>query len=259
MKIAVFTSNQPRHIGLVRTLAPLADEIFVVQECTTAFPGKIDDFYKRSEVMQRYFSEVIKSELSVFGPISFLPENCRSLSLRIGDLSLVDLSLVDRALAADVFVVFGSSWIRGALADALVERRAINLHMGLSPWYRGTACNFWAIHDKNFDKVGGTVHLLSKGLDSGAIIERAVPPLEEYSAFDIGMVAVQRTHAAIARIIADGSLERRIAGAETQDKSLQVRYSRNAEFTDEVAQAYLEHVPSSREILEHRRRFLPAD
>lgn len=44
MKITVFTSNQPRHLSLVEKLASIADTVFVIQECNTAFPGKVADF-----------------------------------------------------------------------------------------------------------------------------------------------------------------------------------------------------------------------
>ena len=34
--------------------------------------------------------------------------------------------------------------------------------MGLSPFYRGSSCNFWAIKDKKPEFVGSTIHYLSK-------------------------------------------------------------------------------------------------
>jgi len=42
--------------------------------------------------------------------------------------------------------------------------------MGVMPYYRGTDCNFWAIYDKNFTKVGATLMLLSKKIDNGKVI-----------------------------------------------------------------------------------------
>ena len=41
--------------------------------------------------------------------------------------------------------------------------------MGISPYYRGTDCNFWALYDGNPHLVGATIHYLSEGLDSGDI------------------------------------------------------------------------------------------
>ena len=72
-----------------------------------------------------------------------------------------------------MYIVFGASYIKGWLCDYLVSNRAINIHIGMSPFYRGSSCNFWACFDENYEYVGATLHLLSVGLDSGKIIELA--------------------------------------------------------------------------------------
>src|SRR5690606_39404976 len=66
------------------------------------------------------------------------------------------------ALDSDVYVVFGASYIRGPLIDYLVARGAINIHMGVSPYYRGSSCNFWALYDGRPEYVGATIHKLSR-------------------------------------------------------------------------------------------------
>jgi Formyl transferase len=249
--ITVFTSNQPRHLSLIQSLGKLAKQVFVVQECTTVFPGQVEDFYRKTEVMQDYFARVIAAEKNVFGGISFNPSSARTLSLRMGDLSSVGLDILAPVLDTDLCIVFGSSWIRGPLIDALIERRAINLHMGLSPYYRGTACNFWSMYDGKYEFVGGTIHLLSKGLDSGDILTTIVPPLKEADPFDFGMLAVKSTHDALAKLIADGSILD--IPAVRQDRSLEIRYTRNRDFTDEIAREYLARMPTSQAVIERRR------
>ena len=67
MKITIFTSNQPRHISLIESLASVADQVYAIQECSTVLPGRIEDFYKKSETMQTYFRHVIEAERKVFG------------------------------------------------------------------------------------------------------------------------------------------------------------------------------------------------
>ena len=61
MKITVFTSNQPRHLSLIRNLSKVCDQLFAVQECNTVFPGVIKDFYSKSDVMENYFAQVLFS------------------------------------------------------------------------------------------------------------------------------------------------------------------------------------------------------
>ncbi len=241
MRVAVFTSNQPRHTALLERLATTADEVVAVLETTTVFPGEVDDFYRRSPPMQAYFSRVMQAEAQVFGTPRFLPPNVRSLSLKLGDLSRLDLRALQPALSCDAIVVFGASYIKAPLVDELVARRALNIHMGVSPYYRGSGCNFWAVHDGNADLVGATIHLLSAGLDSGDILFHALPPAGIADPFELGMRAVESAHIALTQALASGTIAS--MAAIPQDKSAEIRYSRYSDFTDEVVAHYLANPP----------------
>ena len=45
MKITLFTSNNIRHNYLIKLLSNISEELFVVQECGTIFPGTIQGNY----------------------------------------------------------------------------------------------------------------------------------------------------------------------------------------------------------------------
>ncbi|MBM3521578.1 MAG: methionyl-tRNA formyltransferase [Alphaproteobacteria bacterium] len=237
MKIAVFTCNQPRHLDLIRRLAAIADEVFAVQETKTGFPGQRDAIHPKSEVLADYFRRMQDAERAVFGPESFSPSNVRSMALYMGDASHFPLSVFAPALDADVYVVFGASYLRGPLVEALVAKRAINIHMGVSPYYRGSACNFWALADGRPELVGSTIHLLTAGLDSGPILFHAMPRPAAVDGFALGMHAVRAANGALAARIADGSIH--ALSSVPQDRGRELRYSRSREFTDEVAADYL--------------------
>lgn len=237
MKVTVFTSNQPRHCSLISDLAAVADQVIVVQESTTIFPGRVEDFYHKSAVMQEYFSHVISAEKEVFGAVRFTPSNARTLVLKIGDLNLMDLKVLAPALEADLFVVFGASFIKPPLIDRLVAKRAINIHMGVSPYYRGNSCNFWALYDGNPDLVGATIHLLSRGLDSGGILFHALPKPVPTDPFVLGMKAVRSAQRALVKSLV--SEEIFSLQPEAQDRGLEIRYTRNQDFNDVVAEEYL--------------------
>ncbi|MFZ0734228.1 MAG: formyltransferase family protein [Candidatus Sulfotelmatobacter sp.] len=242
MKVTVFTSNQPRHLGLLTALASCADDIYAIQECNTVRPGQVADFIRKSEVMRDYFQRVMAAERSVFGSGGFCPSKVQQLAIRMGDLNLLDLSDFGPALEADVFVVFGASYIRGALAEFLVGRRAYNIHMGVSPYYRGSSTNFWALYDGRPQYVGATIHLLSTGLDSGPILFHALPRPEATEPFLLGMRAVKAAQQGLVQALAAATLQAMLP--EPQDRTQQLRYTRNADFTDEVAAEYLERLPS---------------
>ncbi|MSO65787.1 MAG: methionyl-tRNA formyltransferase [Alphaproteobacteria bacterium] len=237
MKIAVFTSNQPRHLALLTDLAAIADEVFAVQECTTVFPGQVPDFFGKSAVMRDHFARVIAAEQAVFGSPRFLPGNVRHLALRMGDLALLDAEQLAPAIDADAVVVLGASYICGALVERLIKRRALNIHMGISPYYRGSSCNFWALYDRRPELVGATIHLLGRGLDSGRILFHARPTAESCDPFLFGMRAVHTAHRGLLHHLGDRSwltLE-----PVVQDRSRQIRYTRHGDYTDVVADEYL--------------------
>jgi methionyl-tRNA formyltransferase len=58
-----------------------------------------------------------------------------------------------------------------AAADLAAWEMAWNLHPGLLPWGRGYAPVFWALWAG--EPAGATLHVLSEGLDKGAIVDQA--------------------------------------------------------------------------------------
>ena len=188
--------------------------------------------------MQTYFSNVITSEKKIFGEINFLPANVRSLAVKLGDLNKLNHFQLKDALSSDIYVVFGASYIKGWLVDFLIEKKAFNIHMGLSPYYRGSSCNFWALFDDNPEYVGATIHMLSKGLDSGDILFNCIPNyVRGDNPFDFTMRAV---------LVAQQSLVETIRSEAIfsfehikQDRKKEIRYSKNIEFNDLVADDFL--------------------
>ncbi len=83
------------------------------------------------------------------------------------------VALADR-LEPDLICVFGTSLIRSELLDR--GRLGIaNLHGGLSPEYRGADCTFWALYNREPEKVGCTLHWIDRGIDTGRLIAHISP------------------------------------------------------------------------------------
>ena len=63
------------------------------------------------------------------------------------------------------------------LKNAFLEsfHAVINCHPGILPKYRGCTCMEWAVF--NDDPIGNTAHLMTEGIDEGAVIRSAVLPL----------------------------------------------------------------------------------
>lgn len=243
MKITIFTSNQPRHIALINKLTAISEDVYAIMECNTVFPGMVQDFFKKSETMKSYFSNVIKAEKKIFGDLSFTNGKVKSISVKSGDLNHITEKQLSKALESDVYIVFGASYIKGWLADFLVEKKAYNIHMGISPYYRGSSCNFWALYDRRPEFVGATIHLLSRGLDSGPMLYHAIPKFDGETPFEFTMKSVATAQDSLVARLKSGDIFE--MEEYIQDKTKELRYTRNSDFNDEVAAEYLSRGESS--------------
>ena len=66
MKITLFTANQRRHNFFINQLSSICDELYVIQENRTIFPGIFEGHYLKSETIENYFKNVIKAEINIF-------------------------------------------------------------------------------------------------------------------------------------------------------------------------------------------------
>lgn len=50
----------------------------------------------------------------------------------------------------------------------------INIHVGITPRYRGVHGGFWAVKEKQMQLFGTTLHFVDKGIDTGGIIDQVI-------------------------------------------------------------------------------------
>jgi len=72
------------------------------------------------------------------------------------------------ALKPDWLLVYGTSIVSDRIL-ALASRGALNMHTGISPYYRGADCYFWPLYNDELDMLGATVHECTSQVDGGAI------------------------------------------------------------------------------------------
>ena len=157
--------------------------------------------------------------------------------MKAGDLNSCSLKFLNEFLKSDFYIVFGSSYIKGKLLDFLVKKKTINIHMGISPYYRGTDCNFWAMYDNNPHLVGSTIHLLTKGLDSGPILYHALSKLKTSNPFEYTMSTVKSAFHSLKKKLMDKSIF--TYTPLIQDIKKEIRYTKKIDFNDKVVQEYL--------------------
>jgi len=86
----------------------------------------------------------------------------------INDITVVS-SIID--LNPDLIVCYGASLIKSELLSVF-RNRFLNIHLGLSPYYRGSGTNVWPLINGELDMVGATFMHIDAGIDSGEIIHQ---------------------------------------------------------------------------------------
>ena len=107
-------------------------------------------------------SAVMYEMLKVDGKVINLPEGVQLL----------------KSLAPDILITNGAPILKQEVINT-AKVAALNIHFGIAPFYRGNDTVFWALYRNDFEKVGGCIHYLSKGIDDGNLLAYVYPQLDE--------------------------------------------------------------------------------
>ncbi len=236
MKITLFTSSDVRHNYLINLLAKSCEKLMVVQEYKSSkFKNQR---FNISKITQDYFNQVNDAQFKIFGEERNIKssKNLNIISIPNKTLNNLSLSFLNDFLKSDLYIVYGSSFIKGNLIEFLIKEKAINIHAGISPYYRGTDCNFWALFDNNPHLVGSTIHLLSTGLDNGDLLYHAMSKIKD-NPFNYTMSTVKSAFHSIYEKIKNRSIFDLVP--INQDKNKEIRFSRKIDFNEDVIKKYL--------------------
>ena len=118
-------------------------ELYIVTEEKKSFSYLSSSYYKKNKLEVKYFEKVKKMEKKIFGRLQIRKKNFKEfLSLKVNSLNNKKINYFKKFLRSDLYIVYGSSIIKGELLNYLVKKKCINIHLGVSPYYRGSNCNF---------------------------------------------------------------------------------------------------------------------
>jgi methionyl-tRNA formyltransferase len=106
--------------------------------------------------------------LSVFGQENCLGFLRPDLLHHVHGINTPESVRLVSSLEPDVILVFGTGIVGGRILS-LASTLALNMHTGISPYYRGADCTFWPVHNQELHMLGATVHECTKELDGGRI------------------------------------------------------------------------------------------
>ena len=181
MRVIIFSGNHPRHLYIHEEVVRFGVECAaVVMEREQLIPEAPLNTPKDDQInFLRHFSERHEIELNAYGHLqpdsvfSNIPiHKCQSETLN----SDATADFV-REFHADMAFIFGTDLIKEPVLSVLPEIR-VNLHLGLSPWYRGSATLFWPFYFLQPQFAGATFHQILPEADAGGILHQTVPELQ---------------------------------------------------------------------------------
>ncbi|HEX8911551.1 MAG TPA: formyltransferase family protein [Humisphaera sp.] len=118
------------------------------------------------------------AEAAILGDPPPLDATCPDL-LRIpaADLNAPATLAWVAARRPDVVLLYGTGIVGNGLLSAF-PGRVVNLHLGLSPYYRGAGTNVWPLVRGEPWCVGYTIHLAVPAVDAGPVLVQGRPAVE---------------------------------------------------------------------------------
>lgn len=186
LKVLILCGGSPRHLHVANKLCAASEPLAIVQEVGSDLnAAKIFKLLSRPNLLWRKVWRWIRDRRRYTGngeakfffddqePKLDRPE----LVVEVPHINHPDVIALAEKLQPDVIAVFGTSLIKGALLEK-GRLGIVNLHGGLSPYYRGADCTFWALHNAEPQEVGCTLHFIDAGIDSGDLIAHVSPEVK---------------------------------------------------------------------------------
>lgn len=176
-KLLILTSTSIRHDYLTHVLRNFFDVQLVVREEKGSY---YQSQQEKSVVIQSHMEELCRVEKLYFKEVDVSELN--TVSVKRGAINSPDLIKLAASFNPDMVAVFGTSILnRGWLEQ--FDKKLVNLHLGLSPFYRGSATLFWPFVFNELHYVGSTFHLVEEDVDSGDVIKRFRAKFEEKDSY----------------------------------------------------------------------------
>lgn len=189
MKIVTMTGNHPRHLWIANQIAAsfdLAGAVLLKREAINAPPEASSSTHDQRN-MRRHFDDREAREAHYFSGVDRKPATGMLEVSSIEDPSVVSFV---KNIRPDAVLIFGTGLVKSPLFD-LLPTQTINLHLGLSPRYRGAATLFWPFYFLEPAFAGTTLHRIVAEPDAGDILHQSVPVLARGDGIhDIGCKAV---------------------------------------------------------------------
>jgi len=178
-KVIILTGSELRH-QFVRKFIALSDDIKVLRTYSEGDEKSLKNFalsqenntYRLRHMLNREQSE--KDFFKLFVDCS--PDYSNPVFIKRGDVNLPEHISEIIELNPDLVIAYGCSLVKDPLIKAF-SGRFLNVHLGLSPYVRGSGSNYWPFVNNEPEYAGATFMYIDVGVDTGEIIHQIRPKI----------------------------------------------------------------------------------
>tara|TARA_A100001011_G_scaffold305396_1_gene320003 strand:- start:629 stop:1456 length:828 start_codon:yes stop_codon:yes gene_type:complete len=185
VKVVVFTSSNLRHKAFAKRVfnskSLVVEKIFLEKE--QSINNVLISNEKSVFLKEHLFLRQI-AEKDFFDWYVNYDNQCESIVSEVDRnwFSTIECLEIMQQINPDLIMVYGTTIIKGELIR-LFKRKIINLHLGLSPYYRGSGTNFFPFANNQPEYAGATFLYLDNGIDTGEIIHQFRPIIYKNDSF----------------------------------------------------------------------------
>jgi folate-dependent phosphoribosylglycinamide formyltransferase PurN len=106
-------------------------------------------------------------------------------------------------LQPDIIVVNGTRIISKKILQS-TNAVFVNMHVGITPYYRGSHGGYWALRNNDAANFGTTIHLIDAGVDTGAVLKQVFTKPDKQDNFT--------TYPVLQAVVGIGALKEVLAG-----------------------------------------------
>lgn len=234
MRIALFTSNHLRHKYIAAQLNAQLDLVVIItEEKNKAIEDSSRYDIEDQQLLDTHFENRTSAEEGFFGQYTDFPDEVPHVSLAFGKINTQQTVDYLTTYEVDYILLFGTSIIKPIILERF-PNKVINLHLGLSPYYKGSGTNFFPIVNNEFVCVGATIHIATIKVDAGGILHqlRLEELYEEDTIHTIGNRLIEQAGVVYPKII-KAYLENKIHPVTQKDTTTSKEY-RIKDFTPDA-------------------------
>jgi len=248
MNVAIFTSCALRHrafaaiacksktLNVVAVFHEEGKPLSELVQCNPKADLERQHLSGRDQAEQDFFGLFLENQPLPTNIIKAVPRGWFSTQQCIDEL---------RSCEIEIILVYGTSIIKGAIIKEY-ENKILNVHLGLSPYYRGSGTNYFPFVNGEPEYCGATFMYLDSGVDTGEIIHQIRPYILKTDSFhqlsNRFLISVFKTYVAVAESYAKLESPPRISPSQEINRTR--RLYRKVDFTRESVESLYANIDS---------------